>query len=103
MITLDGFVAIGIAPGLDRHNNPIPQTKNPPALRPEGSRSYPAPQQAGGRSEASISLDLRVAIPVVALAAEGGFAGPGALEVEARVVGVGHADAAVHLDHFVAH
>jgi hypothetical protein len=38
---------------------------------------------------------------VVGLAAVAGFGGAGALEVEAGVVGVGHADAAVHLHHLV--
>src|SRR3990167_7857177 len=42
-----------------------------------------------------------VAVAMVARPAEQLLGHPGALEVEARVVNVGHADAAVHLDHLV--
>jgi len=48
-----------------------------------------------------VPLDPRVAVAVEGLVAEGRLGGAGALQVEAGVVGVGHADAAVHLHHLV--
>ena len=48
-------------------------------------------------------MNARIAIAVIALAAIGCFAGPGPLQIEASVMGVGHAYTAVHLDHFVGY
>src|SRR5580700_11574366 len=72
----------------------------PPGLDDSASLAPGADQsnseQPSGRP-ALVSVQPRVAVAVVGLAAVGRLRRASALEVQAGVVGVGHADAAVHL------
>src|SRR6185312_9890094 len=96
---------------LPRPRQDEPTTQAPPRqfgrAGPDGRRmKTPAALKATGAcrlslARRSVAVDPGVAVAVIGLAAEGGFGRAGALQVEAGVVRVGHADAAVHLHHLV--